>query len=76
MFRLLYIENKINPGTVLTSAISNLDLLPTIARWTNSPLPKNRELDGQDISQLLENKVKESEYIHGPIFIVNGSTKA
>ena len=67
-----YWKNKIKPGTVLTSAISNLDLLPTIA---NSPLPKNRELDGQDISQLLENKVKESEYNHRPIFIVNGSTK-
>ena len=72
---IVYWKNKIKPGTVLTSAISNLDLLPTIAKWTSSPFPKNRELDGQDISQLLESKVKESAYSHRPIFIVNGSTK-
>ncbi len=68
---IIYWKNRIGPNTVLSSPISNLDILPTLVEWTNSALPKNRALDGQDISSLLEGKVKSELFQHRPIFIVN-----
>ncbi len=68
---ILYWKKRIQPGTLLSSAISNLDILPTFAAWTKSSLPKNKTLDGQNISELLEGKVDADEYTHRPIFIVN-----
>lgn len=68
---IMYWKNNIRPGTVLTNAISNLDMLPTFAAFTKSPLPKNRALDGQNISQLLTGKAKAEGYEHRPVFIVN-----
>ena len=68
---IIYWKNKIMPGTVLYSPISNLDILPTLAAWTNGKLPQNRTLDGQDISMLLTTKVIENKFTHRPIFIVN-----
>ena len=59
---ILYWKNKIKPATVLHSAISNLDILPTLATWTKSGLPKNKELDGQDISLLLSSKIKPADF--------------
>ena len=46
------------PGTIpagkVTDAIaSNLDLLPTLAAITGSPLPADLELDGADLSQVI-----------------------
>lgn len=68
---ILYWKNKVPANQLLTSPISNLDMLPTIAKWTNAELPKNRVLDGQDIGELLMGKVDEKKYQHRPIYIVN-----
>lgn len=68
---ILYWKKKVPANQLLTIAISNLDMLPTIAKWTNAELPKNRALDGQDISELLMGKVDEEKYEHRAIYIVN-----
>lgn len=68
---IVYWKDKINKGVVSTSPISNVDILPTIAKWARADLPTGRNLDGQDISTLLEGKVDESNFDHRPIFIVN-----
>lgn len=68
---IVYWKNKVPDNQVLTSPISNLDILPTIATWCNAQLPENRVLDGQDISELLMGKVDEKKYRHKPIYIVN-----
>ncbi|MEQ9518839.1 MAG: sulfatase-like hydrolase/transferase, partial [Parvibaculum sp.] len=39
-------------GAKITAPVSTLDLLPTIARLTGSPLPADRALDGHDVSAL------------------------
>lgn len=43
---------RIPAGLVNDSIAMNIDLLPTLARWTGSAMP-NAELDGADISSLL-----------------------
>lgn len=68
---ILYWKNRIPAGYQLTRAISNVDVLPTIAKWTGAGLPEGRVLDGQDISSLLERKVAPASFEHRPIFIVN-----
>ncbi|HTN38194.1 MAG TPA: sulfatase-like hydrolase/transferase [Arachidicoccus sp.] len=55
----------------LTTSISNLDLLPTLATWSGAALPEGRTLDGQDISDLLTGKVPSGTYQHRPIYLVN-----
>ncbi|WP_018627496.1 sulfatase-like hydrolase/transferase [Niabella aurantiaca] len=67
---ILYWKNRIPAGHRLTRAISNVDLLPTIATWTGARLPEGQALDGQDISSLLERRVGPG-FEHRPIFIVN-----
>lgn len=67
---ILYWKNHIKP-VILTSPISNLDVLPTLAAWAGAPLPKDRTLDGQNISDLLTGKINPKEYVHRPIYIVN-----
>lgn len=67
---ILYWKDHIKPA-VLTSPISNVDVLPTLATWTHAPLPKGRVLDGQDIADLLMGKISQKQYTHRPIFIVN-----
>jgi len=44
---------RIKPGTVNKQFAATLDLLPTFASLAEAPLPKNRIIDGQDISPLL-----------------------
>jgi len=68
---ILYWKNRIPAGYHLTDAISNVDVLPTIAKWTGARLPEGQALDGQDISPLLEHKMVPGSYKHRPIFIVN-----
>jgi arylsulfatase A-like enzyme len=68
---IVYWKDHTAPGVVLTNPISNLDVLPTLARWANAPLPEGRTLDGQDISDLLSGKVDRKTYAHRPIYIVN-----
>lgn len=68
---IFYWKDHIPAGSVLTSPISNLDILPTLARWANAQLPHGRTLDGQDISDLLTGKANQKNYVHRPIYIVN-----
>jgi len=56
-------------GAVLTSMVSNLDVLPTLAEWTNTPLPKGRTLDGQSVSSLLLGKEPNPQ--HREIYYYN-----
>ena len=68
---LFYWKGHTPVGLTLTSPISNLDILPTLARITNAPLPQQRTLDGQDITDLLTGKANPKHYEHRPIYIVN-----
>lgn len=68
---IIYWKNRIPAGQQRSEAISNVDVLPTLATWTGTKLPAGRELDGQDIGRLLEGKVKPGRFEHRPIFLVN-----
>ncbi len=57
-------------GKVIRQAISNLDVLPTIAKWTGASLPK-KSIDGQAIDSLLNGKSEDLKTPHRPIFLVN-----
>jgi len=50
--------------------MSNLDVLPTLAKWANAPLPEGRTLDGQVISDVLLQKGPKHP-VHREIYIVN-----
>jgi arylsulfatase A-like enzyme len=65
-----YWKGHIRPG-VLFNPISNVDVLPTLAEWTQAPLPKNKTLDGQSIADLLTGDVDYQSYPHRPIYLVN-----
>jgi arylsulfatase A-like enzyme len=47
---------KIAPGTVIPQIAGAIDLLPTLAGLTKAPLPKEKSLDGRDLSPLLLGK--------------------
>ncbi|MEX6687076.1 sulfatase-like hydrolase/transferase [Danxiaibacter flavus] len=68
---IFYWKNHATAGVTLTNPISNLDVLPTLARITKAPLPQGRTLDGQDITDLLTGKADRKTYQHRPIYIVN-----
>ncbi|MGF7233078.1 sulfatase-like hydrolase/transferase [Arachidicoccus sp.] len=68
---IIYWKGHTPKGEMLTNPISNVDILPTLAQWTNAPLPKERALDGQSIADLLTGKVDRNNYQHRPIYIVN-----
>jgi len=68
---IFYWKNHVPPGLTLTNPISNLDILPTLARFAHTPLPEGRTLDGQDISDLLTGKADRKNYSHRPIYIMN-----
>lgn len=44
---------RIPAGTVCDRIAGNIDVLPTVAALVGAPLPKDRELDGRDVSSLL-----------------------
>jgi len=67
---IMYWKNHLPPAT-LSNMISNLDILPTLAKWTGAELPQGRTLDGQDISSLLTGAIPARSYDHQPVFIVN-----
>ncbi|MEJ0106926.1 MAG: sulfatase-like hydrolase/transferase [Bacteroidota bacterium] len=73
---IFYWKNHVPAGLTLTNPISNLDILPTLARLAKAPLPEGRTLDGQDISDLLTGKANRKGYKHRPIYIVNGKAEA
>jgi len=68
---IVYWKNRIPSGIKSEAPISNLDMLPTIAKWTGASLPKGRVLDGENINSLLEGKINDMHFTHQPIFIVN-----
>lgn len=58
---------KIKPNTVSESLANSMDLLPTFAKLAGAELPKDRVLDGSDISGLLlgkTNKVRDMIYYY------------
>jgi arylsulfatase A len=52
----------------LTKPIANIDILPTLAEWTKTPLPQH-VIDGQSISKYLT--VKDYNQPHQPIYYHN-----
>ncbi|MCX2481478.1 sulfatase [Pedobacter sp. MC2016-15] len=66
---IVYWKDHTPVGATLTSMVSNLDVLPTLAEWANVPLPKGRTLDGQSVSTLLLGK--ETKPKHREIYYVN-----
>lgn len=65
----MWAPGRIPAGTDCHQLVTSLDLLPTIAALTNSALPKDRKIDGIDISGLLANPTavtprKEFLYYH------------
>ncbi|WDF68308.1 sulfatase-like hydrolase/transferase [Sphingobacterium oryzagri] len=55
----------------IRSAISNLDLFPTILEWTSIRQPQDRQLDGQSIATLLSKASQDTQFAHRAIYIVN-----
>lgn len=66
---IVYWKDHTPVGASLTSMVSNLDVLPTLAEWAKAPLPKGRTLDGQSISSLLLGKDPKPK--HREIYYVN-----
>lgn len=58
-------------GLTLRNAISNVDILPTLAEWTGASVPASRTLDGQSIAALLTSKSENITADHRPIYLVN-----
>lgn len=56
-------------GASLTTPFSVLDMLPTLAEWTNTKLP-DRQLDGESVAKLLTQPNYKQD--HKPIYYVNG----
>lgn len=40
------------------SVITGVDLLPTLSKWVNAPVPKDHVLDGEDIGDILQGKTR------------------
>jgi len=67
-----YWKNKILSNEVLTAPFSNLDMLPTIAKWTGTKLPVGKQLDGESVDELLTRR--NAPRVHKPIYYqLNGT---
>ena len=58
---------RIPAGTVCDQLMGTIDMLPTIAAITGEPLPKEKKIDGMDLSHLLmgkEGTQNREEFIH------------
>ena len=53
---IVYWKGHVPAGLSVTSMMSALDVLPTLAEWTGAALPRGRTLDGQSISDVLLGK--------------------
>ncbi|SEO02803.1 Arylsulfatase A [Mucilaginibacter gossypiicola] len=69
---IVYWKNHTAVGASITSMMSNLDVLPTLANWTGAQLPKGRTLDGQSIADVLTGKAPKHPE-HRPIYYYNNS---
>jgi arylsulfatase A-like enzyme len=65
---IVYWKNHTLQNAVLTTPLSNLDVLPTLAEWTKTTLP-NRTLDGESIAKWLT--MKDYDQPHRPIYYYN-----
>lgn len=65
---IIYWKNHTLSNVVLTQPFSNLDVLPTLAEWTHTPLP-HKTLDGQSVAGLLTDKNYNAP--HRPIYYHN-----
>ena len=54
----MWAPGRIPAGTECHELIGTIDLLPTIASLTETPLPEKHKIDGLDVSTLLTGKVK------------------
>lgn len=58
---------RIPAGTVCDQLIGTIDMLPSIAAITSSELPKDKKIDGMDLSGLIQGKEDDSrrdEYVY------------
>jgi arylsulfatase A len=62
----------IRPGSTISEPAMTLDLLPTIARLTGAPLPKNK-LDGKDIWPLLSGDTRATSPQEAYFFYYNSN---
>tara|TARA_B100001093_G_C26770397_1_gene989877 strand:- start:74 stop:1474 length:1401 start_codon:yes stop_codon:yes gene_type:complete len=57
---LIRYPQKVPRGQVSNEMVHIVDILPTLAKWTNSDLPKDRILDGVDQTNFLTGKTAKS----------------
>jgi arylsulfatase A-like enzyme len=67
---IVFWKGHVPEGAMVTSMMSGLDVLPTLAEWTGAPLPNGRTLDGQSISAVLLGKAPRHPG-HRPIYYYN-----
>ena len=62
----MWAPGRIPAGTTCDKLASTIDLLPTIARLVDTPLPADRKIDGMDISALLTTDAESprTEFLH------------
>ena len=65
---IVYWKGHTLQNEVLIKPISNIDVLPTLAEWSQSKLPDNT-LDGQSITGFLT--IKDYNQPHRPIYYYN-----
>jgi arylsulfatase A-like enzyme len=66
-------QGKIDVGSRYLPPVSAIDILPTIAAATGSPLPADRQIDGKNLLLYLNN---DSIVPHNELFWQRGSTRA
>ena len=62
----MWAPGRIPAGTTCNALCGTIDLLPTIAGLTHTPLPKDKKIDGLDISALLtgSDKSPRNEFVY------------
>jgi len=62
----MWAPGRIPAGTTCNQLCGTIDLLPTIASLTKTPLPSDKKIDGLDISKLLttDDKTPRSEFVY------------
>ncbi len=55
-------QGKIRPGSVCDAAAMNIDIFPTLMNLTGLANPKDRIIDGRDISKLMFNQTDQSPH--------------
>jgi arylsulfatase A len=71
---IVYWKGHTLPHATLTTPVSNLDILPTIAQWAGATLPAGQPLDGISIAPLLTQK--NAAITERPFFYVHSVAQA